>query len=418
MEIALSLIIGILVGAILVYFVIGRRISALNADNQRLAIDAEANSRLLAQERTSFEERLLSNDRLWEQKLTILRQDIQRITTEQLSARQQSLQESNRTQIDAILSPLKEQFAEFKKSVDESKTQNTLNKNDLKTTFENTLKLFQQEQTNAVTQLREQTTRLGEDAVVLAKALKGESKTQGDWGEMVLQQALENSGLEEGVQYLVQYSVADEDKKQYRPDVIVKFPEGRSVIIDSKVSISDYISAVNADNDKDREAYLRAHVASVRRHIDELASKDYTHVVSDAIGFVLMFIPNESSYIAAMRQCPTLSREAYDKRIIIISPSNLLMALQLAYNLWQCDKQNRNVEKIVDAARNLYDKVAGFTDSYNSMGVQLRKALEFFDKAENQLYKGTGNILRRIELLKEMGVTPSKAIKNNDKIEE
>ena len=354
----------------------------------------------------------------WAQKLEALRQEMQRMNieqqktaAEQLAAKQSALQENNRLQMDELLKPIKEQFADFKKSVEESKTQNEVSKKELQSTFEATMRLFQQEQQQAVANLKEQTSKIGSDAANLTRALKGDSKIQGDWGEMVLETILENSGLRKDEEFFIQENTKDENGKNFRPDVIVRFPEGRSVVIDSKVSLTAYSDALAADNDADRERLMKAHALSVRKHIDELAEKDYSQLVDDAIGFVLMFIPNETSYIAAMKQQPDLSRYAYQKKIIIISPSNLLMALQLAYNLWQYDRQNKNVEKIVKTAADLYDKVAVFEDTFTGIGDLITRLSGTFDKAKKQLYDGTGNVMRRVESLKGLGVTPKKQIK-------
>lgn len=373
----------------------------------------------MASERQYAAQMRQENDRQWAEKMEALRQEMQRMTAEQqkaaaeqLAAKQSALQENNRLQMDELLKPIKEQFADFKKSVEDSKTQNEVNKKELQSTFEATMKLFQQEQQQAVTSLKEQTSKIGSDAANLTKALKGDSKLQGDWGEMVLETILENSGLRKDEEFFIQENTKDENGKNFRPDVIVRFPEGRSVVIDSKVSLTAYTDALAADNDADRDRLMKAHALSVRKHIDELAEKDYSKLVDDAIGFVLMFIPNETSYIAAMKQQPELSRYAYQKKIIIISPSNLLMALQLAYNLWQYDRQNKNVEKIVKAAADLYDKVAGFEDTFTSIGDVLSRLSTTYDKAKKQLYEGSGNVMRRVESLKSLGVTPKKQIKS------
>ncbi|MCI6161203.1 MAG: DNA recombination protein RmuC [Prevotella sp.] len=351
------------------------------------------------------------NDRQWAQKLETLKQEMQKTAAEQLSAKQTALQENNRTQMDELLKPIKEQFAEFKRSVDESKTQNEVNKKELQSTFAATMRLFQQEQQQTVSSLKEQTQRIGSDAANLTKALKGESKTQGDWGEMVLETLLENSGLQKDEEFFVQEHVKDEQGNCFRPDVIVRFPEGRSVVIDSKVSLKAYAEAVAAEDDAERERLLKEHARSVRKHVDELSEKNYDKVVKDVIGFVLMFVPNENSYIAAMKQQPELSRYAYQKRIIIISPSNLLMALQLAYNLWQYDRQSKNVEKIVKAAADLYDKVAGFSETFTDIEGQIERLNKSFNKAKDQMFDGRGNIMRRMENLKQMGITPKKQIR-------
>ena len=383
------------------------------------ADELQALKEQMASERQYAAQMRQENDRQWAEKMEALRQEMQRMTAEQqkaaaeqLAAKQSALQENNRLQMDELLKPIKEQFADFKKSVEDSKTQNEVNKKELQSTFEATMKLFQQEQQQAVTSLKEQTSKIGSDAANLTKALKGDSKLQGDWGEMVLETILENSGLRKDEEFFIQENTKDENGKNFRPDVIVRFPEGRSVVIDSKVSLTAYTDALAADNDADRDRLMKAHALSVRKHIDELAEKDYSKLVDDAIGFVLMFIPNETSYIAAMKQQPELSRYAYQKKIIIISPSNLLMALQLAYNLWQYDRQNKNVEKIVKTAADLYDKVAGFEDTFTSIGDVLSRLSTTYDKAKKQLYEGSGNVMRRVESLKSLGVTPKKQIKS------
>jgi len=441
MEIVIGLIIGLAIG-----FFVGKLLMAKSAGEEKTQLIAKAqvlenekqsikdNQEIIlknershhAQEMQSLKNQMANerqyaaklreeSDAQWAQKLESLKQEMQRMTAEQqkataeqLAAKQSALQENNRLQMDDLLKPIKEQFADFKKSVEESRTSNEVSKKELQSTFEATMKLFQQEQQQAVANLKEQTLKIGSDAANLTKALKGDSKMQGDWGEMVLETILENSGLRKDE---IQENTKDENGKNFRPDVIVRFPEGRSVVIDSKVSLTAYSDALAADNDADRERLMKAHALSVRKHIDELAEKDYSKLVDDAIGFVLMFIPNETSYIAAMKQQPDLSRYAYQKKIIIISPSNLLMALQLAYNLWQYDRQNKNVEKIVKTAADLYDKVAVFEDTFTGIGDLITRLSGTFDKAKKQLYDGTGNVMRRVESLKGLGVTPKKQIK-------
>ena len=365
----------------------------------------------LERERQHAEDMRKESDQRWEQKLESLKKDMQHTAAKELAAKQEELQRANRTQMDDLLRPIKEQFTDFKRAVDESKTQNEVNKTELQKAFENTMKLFQQQQQQTVDSLKQQTERIGEDAANLSRALKGESKTQGDWGEMVLETLLENSGLQRDEEFFVQESVKSEDGATFRPDVVVRFPEGRSVVIDSKVSLTAYADAVATDDDHERDRLLAEHAKSVRRHVDELSAKSYDKLVEDAIGFVLMFVPNENSYIAAMKQQPDLSRYAYQKRIIIISPSNLLMALQLAYNLWQYDRQSKNVEKIVKTAADLYDKVAGFTETFTDLEGQLQRLARNFEQARGQLFDGKGNVLRRIDGLRALGVTPKKRIK-------
>ena len=423
MEIAivLVLVVGIAVG----YFIGMLKASKAASEEKTkwvakaevLASEVEQQKQLAEHERQYAARLREESDRQWEQKLEALRQEMQKMAAEQLAAKQSALQESNRQQMDELLRPVKEQFADFKKSVEESKTLNEVNKKELQHTFEATMRLFQQEQQQAVSMLKEQTSKIGSDAANLTKALKGDSKMQGDWGEMVLETILENSGLRKDEEFFIQENTKDENGKNYRPDVIVRFPEGRSVVIDSKVSLTAYTDALATDDEADRERLLKAHAVSVRKHIDELAEKDYSKLVDDAIGFVLMFIPNETSYIAAMKQQPDLSRYAYQKKIIIISPSNLLMALQLAYNLWQYDRQNKNVEKIVKTAADLYDKVATFEDTFTGLGDLITRLSGIYDKAKKQMYDGPGNVMRRVEGLKALGVTPKKQLKALEDVE-
>ena len=434
MEIVIGIVIGLAIGFFVGKLMEGKKageektqliakaqVLAANIDqsNQHHASELQSLKAQMQNERLFAEKLRAESDQQWAQKLESLKQEMHRMTieqqkaaAEQLAAKQSALQENNRLQMDELLKPIKEQFADFKKSVEESKTQNEVNKKELQSTFEATMKLFQQEQQQAVTSLKEQTSKIGSDAANLTKALKGDSKMQGDWGEMVLETILENSGLRKDEEFFIQENTKDEEGKNYRPDVIVRFPEGRSVVIDSKVSLTAYSDALAAEDEAEQERLMKAHALSVRKHIDELAAKDYSKLVDDAIGFVLMFIPNETSYIAAMKQQPDLSRYAYQKKIIIISPSNLLMALQLAYNLWQYDRQNKNVEKIVKTAADLYDKVAGFEDTFLGIGDLITRLSGTFDKAKKQLYDGTGNVMRRVESLKGLGVTPKKQIKS------
>lgn len=351
------------------------------------------------------------SDKQWEAKFGKLQESLRNLTAEQLGKKQESLDESNRRQMESLMKPLREKFEEFRKAVEESKKENAESKTAIEEKFNSTMKLFQQSQEQAISRIKEETAKIGSDASNLTKALKGDSKIQGDWGEMLLSTLLENSGLRQGEQYVLQETLKDEDGNNFRPDVIVKFPEGKAVIIDSKVSLTAYSSAVASDDEKEREALIKEHVRSVVRHIDELAAKEYGKRIKDSaskdytpIGYVLMFIPNESSYICAMKQDPKLGQYAYKKGVIIISPSNLLMALQLAYNLWQIDRQNKNVQKIVDRATSLYEKVANFQGSFEKVGDKLLSLSNTFEEARKQLYSGRGSVVRQVKGLTELGV--------------
>lgn len=367
-------------------------------------LQAEKNSEKLRKE----------SDEQWQLKFDKLKEELQNITNRLLTDKQESLQQNNKEQIGEILKPIKEQFDAFRKSVEESKTSNEVAKKELKDSFESTMKLFAQQQSQAVEALKQETTRIGNDANNLTNALKRDTKKQGNWGELILESLLESSGLEKDIHYFIQETVKDEDGKMLRPDVIVKFPEGRSVIIDSKVSLTAYTESFETEDEEIRRKRLKDHAKSVRKHVDELAVKKYDTHVTDAIGFVLMFIPNDQCYLAAMEEDSDLSRYAYDKSVIIISPSNLMMTLQLAFHMWQQDIRNKNIDKIVSSAGELYDKVAGFSESMESVEKNIGQLTSAFNKAKNQLYEGNGNIMRKVENLKKLGITPKKQIKGLD----
>ncbi len=380
------------------------------AEATRMADEQKWREQLVAQQ-VQADRMRAADERTWREQQATLNEQLQKLAAEQFNERQSALQTANRQQLDTLLAPIKAQFADFQRAVEETRKQGALDRERLTTSFESTLRLFEQQQQHAVAQLREETAQIGADAANLTKALKGDSKVQGDWGEMILDKMLENCGLKRGEEYFIQENVRDEQGNNLRPDVVVRFPESRAVVIDSKVSLTAYAAATIADEEAERERLLKAHVASMRKHVDELADKDYSRLVADAIGFVLMFVPNENSYIAAMQTDPTLSQYAYQKHVVIISPSNLLMALKLAYNLWQYDRQTRNVEQIVRRAGQLYDKVANFSESFEGIEAQINNLHRVFEKAKGQLYFGRGNVMAQVEQLREMGITPKKQIK-------
>lgn len=383
-------------------------------ETERSRIQKEASDRIAEERqhgRDALERQAAQQDKFWQARFDQMKEELQNVTNEALSAKQQTLQDTNRQQIGELLDPIREQFDTFRKSVEATRTQSEVAKRELKDSFEHTMKLFQQMQLSTVAALKEETARIGSEAANLTQALKRDTKKQGDWGEMILESLLESSGLERDRHYFVQENVKGEDSRNLRPDVIVRFPEGRSVIIDSKVSLTAYVEAFETEDSALKERRLKDHARSVRRHVDELSAKKYDTLVSDAIGFVLMFIPNDQCYLSALEQERDLGRYAFSKGVVIISPSNLMIALQLAYNLWQQDARNKNIDKIVQTASDLYDKVAGFSSTMESVEKSIGKLADDFANAKKQLYEGKGNIMGRIENLKKLGITPKKQIK-------
>lgn len=337
----------------------------------------------------------------WNESRKAMVEQFKTLATDTLTERSKQLKQANGEQMDAIIKPLQKQLEGLGKAVADAREAESKNKASLDA---------------VIREMMKQTQKIGTDAVNLTHALKGDSKKQGDWGEMILEQMLENSGLKRGEHYVIQEEVRDEDNHRLRPDVVVRFPRERSVIIDSKVSLTAYARYMAADNDAERDAALKEHVASVRKHVDELATKDYSRVVQDSIGYVLMFIPNEASYIAAVQAQPELTNEAYRRGVLIVSPTNLLMALQLAFNLWQNEARVQNVEAIFKRAGDLYNKFSDFYSSFEDVGKKLTDATRAFNQAEDRLCRGKGNFVRQVDMLREMGARPKpdKLLKTQD----
>lgn len=258
--------------------------------------------------------------------------------------------------------------------------------------------------------LIQQTTSLGREAENLALALKSNNKVQGNWGEAVLDNLLAASGLTEGRDYELQSHLSDGSGSTAIPDVIVHLPENRNVIIDSKVSLTAFTSYVAANDAEEQKRLLKDHVRSVRQHIKELSEKNYDRIVPNSIGYVLMFIPGESAYMAALNAEPKLTTEAYKQHVILLNPSNLLMALQLAYNLWQSELQKRSVAEIYNSADRIYKKFVTFSQNFLKIGRSIDQLKGTYDTARGQLSEGRGNIVSQLEKWRDKGLTPSAQI--------
>ncbi|MGN0212064.1 MAG: DNA recombination protein RmuC [Muribaculaceae bacterium] len=259
--------------------------------------------------------------------------------------------------------------------------------------------------------------QISTDANNLVKALKGNSKMQGDWGEMILEQILESSGLIRGEQFEVQVTkdengntLTNDSGNRLRPDVVVKFPDSKKLVIDSKVSITNYVEYVNSDDRDVQDRALAAHLASVKKHVDELSSKRYQSFVKDAGDFVLMFVPNEGAYLTAMQADHNLWDYAYNKHVVIISPTHLISVLKLVSQLWRHDSQTKNAIAIAEASGKLYDKFVGFMADMSAIEKALSNAGDAYSKAMNKLSTGNGNLVRSVEKLKEMGAKATKQL--------
>lgn len=261
-----------------------------------------------------------------------------------------------------------------------------------------------------IKELVSQTATLGREAEDLAKALKGNSKLQGNWGEAVLDNLLTAAGLTEGRDYTLQLHTANGEGGTAIPDVVVHLPGSRNVIIDSKVSLRHFTEYVAAADAATQKALLREHVRSVRQHVRELSDKHYDRLVPDSIGYVLMFIPGEGAYMAAVNADPQLPADAYARHVILINPTNLLMALQLAHNLWQSELQSRSVHEIYASAEKLYKKFSGFAQNFVKIGHNIDLLQRTYTDARKQLATGRGNIVSQLEGWKEKGLTPTASL--------
>ena len=311
--------------------------------------------------------------------------------------------QQNEERLSEILSPLRNQIEEFKKKVDD-------------TYSEEARELFSLKE--RLKDLRELGEMMGREAKQLSGALRGNTGVQGQWGEMVLETILEQSGLRKGHEYEVQVTRDDdgrvltaEDGGRMRPDVVVKYPDGRRVVIDSKASMTAFLRYTSTTDDAERTAAGKEHVASVRRHADTLASKKYADIVGDgAIDFVMMFIPTEAAYMAAMRLDPGLWQHAYNNRVLIVSPSHLVSALKIIEQLWRREQQTANVVKIAQEAAKMYDKFVSFVNDLQTIDTNLTKTRKSYDEAMKKLYTGTGNLVRRAENLRTLGVKAEKEL--------
>lgn len=398
---ALWCVLSFIAGGLMVFLYHRSQLSLVRRNSDLIQAELKDSARIAREE----------GEKQWQLKFDKMREEFLNLSNVLLKERETSLRSANREQMEELLAPVREQFAAFQKAVDETRTANEVAKKQLENSFESALKLFTVQQNSAVEALKEQTLKIGNDAANLSKILKSNSKVQGDWGEMILDSLLESSGLIKNEQYFVQENVKDESGRNFRPDVIVKFPEGKSVVIDSKVSLKAYAEAFETDNEEERRRKLKEHARSVRKHVDELYGKRYEKIVDQSMEFVLMFIPNDQSYLYAVSEERDLIRYAYSKGVVIISPSNLMIALQLTFNIWQHERQSKNLEEIVKTATDLYEKGAGFSETMENVELQIKKLSAEFDKAKNQLYEGKGNLMRRLETLKDMGISPKKQIR-------
>lgn len=259
--------------------------------------------------------------------------------------------------------------------------------------------------------LKEMNHQLSSDAINLTKALKGENKTQGNWGEIVLERILEQSGLRKGIEYETQSTLKNNEGKMYRPDVIIKMPEQRDIIIDSKVSLNAYERFMSTDNEMLKAVALKEHLTSIASHIKELSAKEYERLEGiHTLDYVLLFMPIEGAFMVALNEDGEFFKKAYENNILVVSPSTLLVTLRTIEHIWRTQKQQDHAKKIADEAEAMYEKLVGFVDEMQNMGSFLQKAQAAHDNAMKRLSSGRGNIIKRAQNMKELGLRPNKEL--------
>ncbi len=350
----------------------------------------------LAAERRQSADKLATLQQTAQEAKTVLSDQFKNLANEILEEKSKRFAEQNQQNLDILLKPLQEKLTDFRKQVDETYQSEARERFALK---------------QEVEKLAGLNLRMTDETRALTNALKGESKTQGDWGELVLETILENSGLRKGEEYLVQDTQTISDGSRLQPDVVIRLPESKHLVIDSKVSITAYTRYIQADDEAIKTAELNSHVLSMKQHIQGLSAKNYQDLYGvGSIDFVLMFIPIEPAFLAAMRHAPDIYQEALKKNIVIVCPSTLLATVRTVAHLWRQEHQNRNAQEIARQCASLYDKFVGFVEDLDKVGQRLEQAQISYTDAVGKLKTGRGNLIRTAENVKKLGVKPNKSL--------
>ncbi|MFH5773649.1 DNA recombination protein RmuC [Paracoccus sp. NGMCC 1.201697] len=384
---------------------LAQRLQELVEERDGLTDALHRERNLLAQSQRQLAEARLASDKdreAAEREILTLRELRQEMTghfrlmaNETLRVQGAEMQKSHGDQLNALLTPFRDQVNRFQT---ELQARN-------KATDEERARLKEQ-----IEYLHKRSEQISQEAVALTRALKGDSQRRGAWGEMILERILEDSGLIEGTHYQTQTSHRDGDGKLWRPDVIVKMPQRKLLVIDSKVSLNAYEEAVNAEDPVAREAALRRHVASVRGHVASLAAKGYQALDDGSVDYVLMFIPVEGAFSEALRVDPDLARHAMENRVGLATPTTLMLTLRTVDHIWTVERRESNAMQIAARAGQLYDKLHGFVSSIEEVGVALDKAQKSHATAMDRLSRGSGNVIRQAEMLRELGARTQKRL--------
>ena len=321
-----------------------------------------------------------------------MKNEFKTLANEILAEHQHNLRQTNRDSIDLLLKPFKDNITEFRERVERIYAAENEQRGALKNELDNLVKLNQQ---------------MTSSAANLTDALKGNSKVQGDWGEAYLETILESTGLVKGIHYHLQQNFKGEEGQNLRPDVVLSLPEERSIVIDSKVSLTAYVRYTEAESAAERSCALAEHVQSVKKHVQELAAKEYQKLINSP-DFVIMFIPTEPAFLEALKEDNTIWADAYRRKIIISSPTNLFALLKMVGDMWRRDEQTKNQAEIVDKATKLYEQMVVFTEQLEGVGTALDSAKARYDEAYKRLHTGNNNIVRLGERLKKLGLPTKK----------
>ncbi|MEX0723624.1 MAG: DNA recombination protein RmuC [Gracilimonas sp.] len=344
----------------------------------------------------NLEERLTEQKKELAEMQEQLTTQFENLANKILEEKSEKFTKQNKEQIDQLLNPLGEKLESFKKKVEETYNEENRQRATLK---------------EQIRQMGELNQKMSEDAKNLTKALKGDSKTQGNWGEVILQRILEKSGLRKDEEYYTEQSVNTEDGRRIRPDVVVRLPDEKFLVIDSKVSLTAYEKFTSEEDQDQQEKYLKEHVNSIRTHVKGLSEKNYQHIHGDrSPDFVLLFIPIEPAFGLALQHDSDLYYEAFDKNIVIVSPSTLLATLATIDSVWKQEYQNKNAMEIAKRGGALYDKFVGFVESMNDIGNRIRQTQDSYDEAMGRLSTGAGNLVRQAEMIRKLGAKTSKQL--------
>lgn len=380
-----------------------------NSDNQNASLRQELQT--LRETKAKLETSLELERKQHGEKLTLLNESkeqlsvaFKNIANEIFDDKSKKLVDNNKESLATVLSPLQDKIRQFEKRVEDTYDKESKQRFALE---------------REIKQLQQMNTQISEDAVNLTNALKGDNKAQGNWGEMILETLLENSGLVKGREYEVQVSLQSTEGGKFLPDVVVHLPESRDIIIDSKVSLKAW-DAYCSTNDVDEKAgFLKQHVQSVRSHVKGLSGKDYQNLAGiSTLDYVFLFMPIDAAYSVAIQNDPGLSQYAFEKNIVFVSPTMLLTTLKLAQNLWRLDQQNRNAVEIAEKAGALYDKFVNFVGDLEDVGARIDSSKKSYENAHKKLRSGTGNLIRRVEDLKTLGAKTSKKLEREALAEE